>query len=212
MSANCSCSKMNFLLLLMMLLQKWLSALKKRGLSILFYALLIIFIVSPSAKSWLLEQLISIGLFNASIGKTESLNKISANIDFTYLDGEGNKLTIASLKGKIVIINFWASWCPPCRAEMPSLEGLYKKLRGDDRFVFLFINEDENKTKSAVYLDKNNFIIPVYSRSGEISSAVFSGTLPTTIVLDKSLKVVFKYEGMAGYNTDKFIQQLKELL
>ena len=212
MSAICSCSKMNFLLLLMMLLQKWLSALKKRGLSILFYALLIIFIVSPSAKSWLLEQLISIGLFNASIGKTESLNKISANIDFTYLDGEGNKLTIASLKGKIVIINFWASWCPPCRAEMPSLEGLYKKLRGDDRFVFLFINEDENKTKSAVYLDKNNFIIPVYSRSGEISSAVFSGTLPTTIVLDKSLKVVFKYEGMAGYNTDKFIQQLKELL
>ena len=95
---------------------------------------------------------------------------------------------------------------------MPSLDELYKKLQNDDRFVFLFINEEEDKSKAIKYLEKNHFTIPLYSRLGDVSNEIFSGTLPTTVVINKDGKVVFKHEGLAGYNTEAFIRQLKDLL
>lgn len=79
-------------------------------------------------------------------------------------------------------------------------------------FVFLFMNEDDDKMKAKQYLDKNRFDILLFSRSGDVPTEIFSGTLPTTIVLDKGGKIVLQHTGMAGYNTNDFIKQLKELL
>ncbi len=187
------------------------SAVKKRGLSILLISFLIIIVFVPDAKSLLLQQLVSAGLFNAEI-KKEGVNNLPQTASFSFTDSAGTTATTAGLKGKVVFINFWASWCPPCRAEMPSLDELYKKLQNDDRFVFLFINEDEDKSKAIKYLEKNHFTIPLYSRLGDVPNEIFSGTLPTTVVIDKDGKVVLKHEGLAGYNTDAFIRQLKDLL
>lgn len=187
------------------------SAVKKRGLSVLLISFLIIIVFVPDAKSLLLQQLVSAGLFNAEI-KKEGVNNLPQTASFSFTDSAGTTATTAGLKGKVVFINFWASWCPPCRAEMPSLDELYKKLQNDDRFVFLFINEDEDKSKAIKYLEKNHFTIPLYSRLGDVPNEIFSGTLPTTVVIDKDGKVVLKHEGLAGYNTDAFIRQLKDLL
>ena len=184
---------------------------KKRWLSVLLISLLFVIVFVPDAKSILLQQLISVGLFKAEI-KKDGVNNLPETASFSYTNSAGITATTAGLKGKVVFINFWASWCPPCRAEMPSLELLYKKLQNDDRFVFLFINEDEDKSKAIKYLEKNHFTIPLYSRTGNVPNEIFSGTLPTTIVIDKDGKVVLKHEGIAGYNTDAFIRQLKDLL
>lgn len=175
-------------------------------------AFVLVLIVSPDAKSWMLQQLVAVGLFKAEIKKEAVNDNSTANTEFAFTNSTGITATTASLKGKVVFINFWASWCPPCRAEMPSLNDLYKKLKDDNRFVFLFMNEDEDKTKALQYLEKNNFTIPLYNRSGDVPNEIFSGTLPTTIVLNKLGEIVLKHEGMAGYNTDAFIKQLKELL
>ena len=185
--------------------------LKKRWLSILFYALIIVFLFSPDAKSWLLKQVVSTGLLEAEIKKDSDKNTSEA-VTFSYTDAKGEPATTADLKGKVVFINFWASWCPPCRAEMPSLKNLYQKFKDDDRFVFLFMNEDEDKNKAIEYLEKNSFTIPLFYSSGNVPREIFSGSLPTTIVLDKEGKIVLKHQGMAGYDTEGFIRQLKELL
>jgi thiol-disulfide isomerase/thioredoxin len=185
--------------------------LKKRWLSILFYALIIVFLFSPDAKSWLLKQVVSTGLLKAEIKKDSDKNTSEA-VTFSYTDAKGEPATTADLKGKVVFINFWASWCPPCRAEMPSLENLYQKFKDDDRFVFLFMNEDEDKNKAIEYLEKNSFTIPLFYSSGNVPRKIFSGSLPTTLVLDKEGKIVLKHQGMAGYDTEGFIRQLKELL
>ena len=185
--------------------------LKKRWLSILFYALIIVFLFSPDAKSWLLKQVVSTGLLKAEI-KRDSDKNTSEAVTFSYTDAKGEPATTADLKGKVVFINFWASWCPPCRAEMPSLKNLYQKFKDDDRFVFLFMNEDEDKNKAIEYLEKNSFTIPLFYSSGNVPREIFSGSLPTTIVLDKEGKIVLKHQGMAGYDTEGFIRQLKELL
>jgi len=187
------------------------SAVKKRGLSVLLISFLIIIIFVPDAKSLLLQQLVSVGLFKTEI-KKNGVNNLPETASFSFTNSAGITASTAGLKGKVVFINFWASWCPPCRAEMPSLDELYKKLQNDDRFVFLFINEDEDKSKAIKYLEKNHFTIPLYSPLGDVPNEIFSGTLPTTVVINKDGKVVLKHEGLAGYNTDAFIRQLKDLL
>ena len=63
--------------------------------------------------------------------------------DFTLEDTEGNKVTLSALRGKVVMVNFWATWCPPCKEEMPSMERLNKIMAGED-FVMLAINADDN--------------------------------------------------------------------
>ena len=186
-------------------------AVKKRWLSVLLIGFLMIIVFVPDAKSFLLRQLVSVGLFKAEINKNEA-NNLPETASFSFTDSNGITATNARLKGKVVFINFWASWCPPCRAEMPSLDELYKKLQNNNRFVFLFINEDEDKSKAIRYLEKNHFTIPLYTRSGVMPHEIFSGTLPTTIVINKDGKVVLKHEGLAGYNTEAFISQLKDLL
>ncbi|MEO8822661.1 MAG: TlpA disulfide reductase family protein, partial [Ginsengibacter sp.] len=131
--------------------------------------------------------------------------------DFSLTDSNGNNISSSTLQGKVVLINFWASWCPPCRAEMPSLNKLYLELKNDKRFVFLFVNEDEDQSKAIQYIQKNNFSIPIYNRY-HVPPQIFSGTLPTTVVLNRQGNIVLKHEGMADYNNDEFISQLKALL
>lgn len=184
---------------------------KKRWFSLLFYTLIIIFIFSPGAKSWVLKQVVSTGLFKAEIKKDSNKNLTEA-APFSFTDASGKTATTADLKGKVVFVNFWASWCPPCRAEMPSLENLYQKFKTDERVVFLFMNEDNDRNKAVQYLQKNNFSIPLLYATGNVSSEIFSGSLPTTVILDKEGKIVLRHTGMARYNSEDFINQLRGLL
>jgi len=157
-----------------------------------------------------LQKFISVGLFKAEI-KKDAVKDLPGNSFFSFTDLKGNINNIVSLKGKVVFINFWASWCPPCRAEMPSINELYKKLQSDTNFVFLFINEDDDKLNANAYLENNHFSFPVFYSSGDVPTEIFKGTLPTTIVLNKEGKIVLTHEGLGGYNSDSFVNQLKEL-
>jgi thiol-disulfide isomerase/thioredoxin len=183
---------------------------KKHWGSVIFYAVILIFIFNTDAKSWVLRQVISTGVLNTGI-KKEAPIKQQAGTEFSFSSPDGNILSSSMLQGKVVFINFWASWCPPCRAEMPSLNNLYQALKNDNRFVFLFVSEDDDRTKASAYLEKNDFSVPVYYRN-KVSPEMFSGTLPTTIVLDKKGNIVMKRTGLAGYDNEKFISQLKSLL
>jgi len=185
---------------------------KKRGLTILLLAVVFIFLFSPDAKSWLLQQLISTGLFNAKIKKEGSVKASQLQgVSFSLIDSKSHIVNTSDWEGKIIFINFWASWCPPCRAEMPSLNALYNQLKNDNQFVFLFVNEDQDSTTSSRYLQSNHFNIPLYKLIQEVPESIYSGTLPTTIVIDKNGHIVWRHEGMADYNTSDFMEQLKHL-
>ncbi len=192
-------------------LQPIFSKIKANWKSIIVYSFLLLVILNPAAKTWLLRQLVSIGLFNATI-KKEGVAEMPANIAFLYKTPHGKIANISELKGKVVFINFWASWCPPCRAEMPSIAALYQKIKKDERFVFLLMNEDDDPQKATDYFEQNDFDLPIYKRTGEVPNAIFSGTLPTTIVINREGKIVLKKEGMGGYNSDSFIKELEDLL
>ncbi|WP_052324053.1 TlpA disulfide reductase family protein [Flavihumibacter sp. ZG627] len=194
-----------------MTIQNIYAGVRKHLVDILLVGFLLLIIFNPGAKSWMLKQLVSIGLFKAEI-KKEGINSNPEKTSFAFTDAAGNSASLEDLKGKVVFINFWATWCPPCVAEMPSLEALYSIFKDDERIVFLFMNEDDDKAKAIKYLQKNSYTMPLSKAAGIVPKEVYSGTLPTTVILNKEGKVVLKKEGLANYNTDAFIKQLEEVL
>ena len=81
--------------------------------------------------------------------------------DFQLEDTKGNKVSLSDLRGKIVLVNFWATWCPPCIEEMPSMERLHEVIAGDD-FVMLAINTEENgRSVVPAFLQKTPYTFPI---------------------------------------------------
>lgn len=180
--------------------------------NVLFYGLLLLVLLNGDVKSWVLRQLVSVGIFSTSIDKTSAKkSSLPKAASFTFRNENGEVVSTESLKGKVVFINFWASWCPPCRAEMPSIDELYKQFKNDERYVFVFMNEDEDRQKAINYLKKVGFDMPIMTSASAISQDLYSGTLPTTIVLNKAGELAMKHEGMAKYNSGSFIEDFIEL-
>lgn len=170
---------------------------------VVLIALLLFVAINKDAKSVVLRGMMSIGLFRPSI-PDEVPEQTVAMGDFTYINERGESMFTNALRGKVIFMNFWASWCPPCLAEMPSLQKLYDKYQSDSNVVFLFINEDDNREAGLNYLRKHNFTMPLLQTSGAAPEIIYSGTLPTTTVISKNGEVLLKHEGVGNFNTDKF--------
>ena len=118
---------------------------------------------------------------------------------------DGKMIDLQQQKGKVVFINFWATWCPPCLAEMPSVNELYLKVKDNPNIVFLSVDVDNKLTRSSQFLQKNGYQIPVYGGSlNGLPSKFYSGIIPTTLVIDKKGDVVFNEVNRANYNDQKF--------
>jgi thiol-disulfide isomerase/thioredoxin len=132
---------------------------------------------------------------------------------FTLTDLDGNAISFADLRGKVVLVNFWATWCPPCRAEIPDLIKLQERYR--DKLVVLGISEDEvgpDEVKAFVTEQKINY--PIAMSTPEMSQ-IFKGVsaLPTTFVIDRDGKVQMRHVGMLDpANTELEAQYLSGTL
>ena len=169
------------------------------------------------AKAWLMRQIISTGLLNSKIEDkpaeqpaTENIANVSEN--FSVQDENGKIINTSELMGKVVFINFWASWCPPCRAEFPSIQKFYDKYNSNKDLVFLTVNLDDEAASGKTYLEKEKFNVPFLIPNGNIPNEYFSGSLPTTVVLDKAGKVRTHHAGMADYSKDSFYDEINQLL
>ncbi len=180
---------------------------KKRRIKIwdiLLIGLLLFVAFNKHAKSYVIRGMMSIGLFRPDVPDTSAPTSATVAA-FSFKDETGGLVSTDELKGKVVFVNFWASWCPPCLAEMPSLQRLYDRFKSDSNFVFLFINEDNNRDAGVDYLRTNNYTIPFLQSSGPVPDEVYSGTLPTTAVIGASGQLLMQHEGAGNFETNKFI-------
>src|SRR5690606_34076818 len=182
------------------------------GFSALMGIAIVIMMVSPDAKSFMLRQMMLTGLFNASINQDDSGTSNQPAIDFRFEDDNGKIQNTSSLRGKVVFINFWASWCPPCRAEFPSIESLYSNYKTNPDIFFLMVNEDNDVAAAYAYLKNKKYSVPFYKAMGNVPGEIYTGALPTTIVLDKDGKIRFHHTGFANYGSEKFMRQIEELI
>lgn len=145
--------------------------------------------------------------------ETESVDvESSAASGVLFKDESGKVVSLNSLKGKVVFINFWATWCPPCIHEMPSIDALRKSFKGSDRIVFLMVDVDNKIEQSAAFMEKNKYDLPVYTPAGPIPSDYLGGAIPTTVILDKRGKMVGRLEGGRDYTDPQMVKALKELV
>ena len=173
---------------------------------------LVTILVNPDAKAWVLQKLFFTGLFNAKIEQKTTVYSSQNNADFSFINENNAILNTSSLRGKVVFINFWASWCGPCRAEFPSIQKLYTQFKDNPNVYFVMINTDDAILKAKNYLEKEQFTIPLQHAYGTIPDAVYTGTLPTTVVLDKKGNIRFSHEGFANYASEDFIKQIHDLI
>lgn len=180
--------------------------------AIIFVAALLF---APGFKSSIISGLMKFGLFQPDVKRLHIATPLSSNSLATtpvYLrDKDDHRLNLASLKGQVVFINVWATWCPPCKAELPSINKLKSDFNDDKNVVFLTIDADGHPDKAANYLAQNHLNLPVYALDGQVPEMLSSDAIPYTIVLDKNGFLVYKHSGAADYSRSKFVEFLKDL-
>lgn len=101
---------------------------------------------------------------------------------------KGQLVYISNFRGKILIINFWASWCIPCRLEIPLLNGIYPSLLAQDKLL-IGVNQSESQAKIDSFRQKTAISFPVYRDNGALSRALNINVIPAIAVIDKNGKV-----------------------
>ena len=136
--------------------------------------------------------------------------KDPANFTLPLLNG-GNR-ALSSFKGKVVILNFWATWCPPCRAEMPSMEILYQRLKNQG-LELLAVDIGEDQTVVRDYIGKGSYSFPVLlDRDTKVSNQYGISAIPTSFILDREGKIISMIVGSIRWDDPKVIAAFEELL
>jgi peroxiredoxin len=127
--------------------------------------------------------------FSAAMSKLEEQDRNREKADFTLTDLNGKNWTLKDLRGKVVLLNFWATWCPPCRKEMPDLEALYRRFEPEG-FVILGIS-DEEAGKVKPFIEQQGITYPVLLDPGRKVNELFQiQGIPKTFVYDRDGKIV----------------------
>lgn len=132
--------------------------------------------------------------------------------DFTLKSRSGENIKLSELRGEVVMINFWASWCAPCRQEMPLLEELYKKY-SDLGFTLLAVNVEEDSSKADILLRDIPVTFPVlYDNTNKVTKLYKVVAMPSTIIVDRDGNMRYLHRGyLPGYEQE-YKKQVSELI
>jgi thiol-disulfide isomerase/thioredoxin len=193
---------------------------KSNVVTFLLVIFLALVVLNPRVKGFILRQAIKTGLYDPDIGPDmpsavsvsgKPAGSLAPRAIFRAAGGE--IVDISNSKGKVIFINFWATWCPPCIAEMPSINSLQAKFRGNTDILFVMADIDKNLKLSEDFMKRNDYDLAVYEPAAPIPGSIYRGIFPTTVIIDKQGKIVFFHEGMANYDSErmeKFVRGLAE--
>jgi peroxiredoxin len=154
---------------------------------------------------------INSGMDSTANTPSVAAGKLAAN--FSLKDLKGNEISLASLRGKVVFLNIWATWCAPCREEMPSIQSLYKSFKGNTDFVVLAVSQDtdgssvqpfveHNRLQFTVLLDPRNKIGELYDVNG----------IPETFIIGRDGRIVAHHVGPYDWSNADIREALQELI
>lgn len=135
--------------------------------------------------------------------------------DFTLTDMNGKSLSLSQFRGKVVLVNFWATWCPPCRAEMPSIERLYRRLEKHKNFVLLTVNVNEDNSKDSVkaFTEETPLSFPILlDRDNRVAGRYQVNGIPQTFIIDPNGVIVQKVVGGRDWDSPPLVDYLSSLL
>ena len=132
--------------------------------------------------------------------------------EFTFNDQSGKELSLSQLRGKVVLVNFWATWCPPCLDEMPSMQQLQRRM-ANKPFEMLALSVDNSWEPVNRFMKDNGFTLPVYADFDKRISTLY-GTLmwPETYIVDKKGKIAYKVVGPKDWTSSEVLKFLDVLV
>lgn len=168
---------------------------------VLFIAVIILLIV-PGGREMVQRGIIKTGLMGrTTVNMNEALTPVSK--DWLLIDLEGQHYRLSDLNDRSVFLNFWATWCGPCKAEMPSIISLIEK-SGDKANFILVTTEDPEHVKA--YLKRQDWDLPVYFPTTAIPAQLAAQSLPTSLVINSSGEIIHRSEGMRDWGSDKAVR------
>ena len=149
--------------------------------------------------------------FFSSLG-IQKINPPVKAKDFTLEDLKGSAVSLRDFEGKVIFLNFWATWRPPCRIEMPDMEKLWQKFKDED-FVILAVDLRERKDKVSSFVKENGYTFPVLLDSGgEVANTYGITAIPTTYLLDPRGRIVGKALEARHWVSDDAFKLIEHLL
>lgn len=181
--------------------------LKKHWSNILFVAILVL-LIFPQTRMPIqvfVQRLIS---FSPS-EKAENDRELLQDYNWNLQKLNAEEVNFSKSEGKVTIVNFWATWCPPCVAEMPSFQKLYDVY--GDKVDFYFVTS-EMPEKVEKFMVKNAYTLPIFLQTFEAPKKLKSHVLPTTYLISKNGEIIIDEQGAADWNSEKMKTLLDKLL
>lgn len=123
---------------------------------------------------------------------------------------DGKEFDLGKTKGKVIFLNFWATWCPPCVAEMPSIQRLYDKIKTEG-IDFICVS-DESRTKVSKFVKEKGFTFPIYTLIGEKPQVFKTRGIPATFIISQDGQIVFKHVGGAKWDDKTSVDFIKKIM
>jgi thiol-disulfide isomerase/thioredoxin len=184
---------------------------KKRWWSIVLdfiFMLLVLGMLFPGTRRPLSAFFIRYTLFSPS----DSQNVIylsDQDQQLPLLGPGGEQIGLNQFKGKTVFLNFWATWCPPCIAEMPSIQRLYDEY--GDEVVFVLVSNESREVTEA-FMKKQNFTLPLYTLRGRVPEVFDVSTIPATFLIGPNGRILINKTGAAKWDSKKVKTMIDELI
>jgi peroxiredoxin len=167
-------------------------------------------------KSFSLIMLLCFALFITGCGQEQGSTKTAAvgrpAPDFTLMDMEGKTWTLSELKGQVIFVNFWATWCPPCVQEMPSMQNLHTTLP-KDQFKMLAVLNNDDPANARAFAEKFGITFPILDDPENLIGPQYGLTgLPETFIIDKQGIIRETLQGPAEWDSPDAVQMLLQYI
>lgn len=180
----------------------------KNQWSNIIIAVIILVLIIPGTRKPVQIFFNKIFSFSPSVASEEDRTSI-ASYDWALEKNNRDRLNFSQLRGEVVIINFWATWCPPCIAEMPSFQELYVDYQ--DKINFIFVSSEDHETVRG-FLNRKNYSLPAFRPLSQAPEPLNGNTLPTTFLIDKQGNIVIQKVGAADWNSENVRETIDALL
>lgn len=176
--------------------------------------------LSPKVRnilSWLLTITLAVVLalsVNVIVSSCKRQDLVEMDISFTVQDAQGNEVALSDFAGKPVVINFWAIWCPPCKAELPDFQAAYEQYGDEVEFLFIEVVNWRHETVADVeaFMEENGYDFPVYYDVNSDAETVCGvSSIPMSIFIGKDGKVTRTYLGaIPEFVLNNYIKEIIE--
>ncbi len=194
-------------------IKKWKSKSLFSKIGDIFFVVLVVLLLIPVSRTVILA---GVNNLKARVIAPKTEKKIIATLsdaDYNWqlLDIDGNPVNFSEFKGKVIFVNFWATWCGPCVGEMPELQDFYNNFKNNKDVVFILASND-NLDVIKNFMNKKQYSFPVYSIKSTPPNTMSHSTIPTSYLIDKKGNIVLHQKGVANWGGNKMKDLVNQFL